>query len=602
MCGIIAIAGNNLDKIKDAQIQAMLSTLSLRGPDDQDYVRLGGKTKSEINCILGQTRLSIIDLSGGHQPMKDNTKNITVTFNGEIYNYKELRQKLESKGHIFSTKSDTEVILKVYIEYKQECVLHLDGMFAFAIWDEDEEILLMARDRFGKKPLYYTYDSSGNILIASEIKALFATGLKGKIDPVAIDNYLALTYIPPWKTIYSNIHTLPPAYQAQYSDKKLITRCYWALKKDPIKVSYDDAKKQIKKLFDDSVKKRMIADVEIGALLSGGVDSTLICSYAQKYNNKPLKTFSVGYGDLIDELPFAKQASEKLCTDHYTIQASPDLTEELKKVTEYLDEPHSSSSNFPQHLVSRLASTKVKVALSGDGADELFMGYGWYWKYWNTSKLKRLETMILSSQFDEYLKYISVFSKKERLLFSKNPKIVSDDIIGVSVKKIQRGNIDKINIFDLTTYLPGQLLVKVDRTSMMNSLEVRCPFLDYKLAEYVYNIPLEYKMDKKSGKIILKDILSEIMPRDFVYRRKQGFGAPVMDWLRTNKMEKFVKENLAKNANIYAYINEKSVKELLELFYNYDYKKIKKESKIFDKIWNLLCLELWFKAHKQYHE
>lgn len=602
MCGIIAITGKNLETIRDSEIKAMLSILSLRGPDDHDYVRLGGKPKSKINCILGQTRLSIIDLSGGHQPMRDNIKNITVTFNGEIYNYKELRQELESKGHTFSTKSDTEAILKSYIEYGQQCIEHLDGMFAFVIWDEDKEILFMARDRFGKKPLYYAYDSSGNLLIASEIKALFATGLKGKIDPNAIDNYLALTYIPPWKTIYSNIHTLPPAHQAIYSENVLNTKCYWTLKKTPIKVSYNDAKKQIKKLFDDSVRKRMIADVEIGALLSGGVDSTLICSYAQKYNNKPLKTFSVGYGDLIDELPFAKQASEKIGTDHYTIQASPNLTEELKKVTEYMDEPHSSSSNFPQHIVSRLASTKVKVALSGDGADELFMGYGWYWKYWNTSKLKRLETMILSSQFEEYLKYISVFSRNERFLFSKNPKAVNNDIVGDSVKKMQRGNINKINTFDLTTYLPGQLLVKVDRTSMMNSLEVRCPFLDYKLAEYVFNIPLKYKMDKKSGKIILKDILSEIMSKDFVYRRKQGFGAPVMDWLRTNKMEKFVRENLAKNANIYAYINEKPVKELIELFYNYDYKNIKKESKIFDKIWNLLCLELWFKAHKQYHE
>ncbi len=599
MCGIIALAGKNLNKIDDTKVKAMLSTLSFRGPDDQDFVRLG---KGSTYAILGQTRLSIIDLSGGHQPMKDNTEDVTVTFNGEIYNYQELRKDLESRGHHFSTKSDTEAILKAYIEYGDRCVDQLDGMFAFVIWDNRNSKLFIARDRFGKKPLYYAFDKENNLIIASEIKAILATDLKGQIDPIAIDNYLALTYIPPWKTIYSNIKTLPPAHSAIYTNGKIEIKKYWKLEKKPIKVSYEDAKMKVKELFDIAVKKRMIADVEIGALLSGGVDSTLICAYAQKYSNHPLKTFSLGYGDLINELPYAKQASEKIGTDHYTLQASPDLTDELKLVTEYMDEPHSSSSNFPQHLVSKLASSKVKVALSGDGADELFMGYGWYWKYWNTSKFQRIKNLIFSNQFNEYKKYISIFSKKERQLFMKDSKIVNDDIIGEEATVITSNGINKINIFDLTTYLPGQLLVKVDRTSMMNSLEVRCPFLDYQLAEYVYSLPTEYKMDRKNGKIILKDILSEIIPKDFVYRKKQGFGAPVLDWLKTKKMETFVRNNLNSNALIYKYINKKPVEELLENFYGNNQAKMTKESKTFDKIWNLLCLELWLKSHKKYHE
>ncbi len=598
MCGIIAIVGKNLKSFDDKKIQAMLIPLSKRGPDDQGNIRFGDKNNP--TCILGQTRLSIIDLSGGHQPMKDNYKNIAITFNGEIYNYQELKKELERLGHNFSTRSDTEVILKAYIEYGQECPKYLDGMFAFVIWDQDKNRLFMARDRFGKKPLYYAFDEQGNIIIASEIKAIFAGGVKGKVDPMAIDNYLALTYIPPWKTIYSNIKTLPPAYYAMWSNNQILIDKYWQLKKQSLRVGYQEAKSQIKYLFDQSIKKRMIADVEIGALLSGGVDSTLITAYAHKYSTKPIKTFSVGYGNLINELPYAKQASEKIKTDHYTLQASPDLTHELENVIEYMDEPHSSSSNFPQHLVSRLASSKVKVALSGDGADELFMGYGWYSKYWNTNKITRLKNIIFSNQFKEYLKYITVFPKAERKKLLKNKCAVNDDIMDKSIDSV-RGCIDKINIFDLTTYLPGQLLVKVDRTSMMNSLEVRCPFLDYKLAEYVYNIPQEFKMNRKTGKIILKDILAEIMPKEFVYRKKQGFGAPILDWLKTEKIEAFVRQNLARGANIYHYINEKPVQKLLELFYSNKSKKITKEDKIFDKIWNLLCLELWLKSHKKYY-
>ncbi len=599
MCGIIAIAGKNLVKIDDTKVRAMLSTLSLRGPDEHNFVRINN---GDSSAILGQTRLSIIDISGGHQPMKDSSVDVTVTFNGEIYNYKELRKDLENKGYLFSTKSDTEAILKAYIEYNDKCVDYLDGMFAFVIWDNRNGSLFMARDRFGKKPLYYSFDTNNNLNIASEIKAILATGLKGKIDPRAVDNYLALTYIPPWKTIYSNIQTLPPAHTATYCAGTIKVKKYWQLKSNPIKVSYWDAKNKIKELFDLSVKKRMIADVEIGALLSGGVDSTLICAYAQKYSTNPLKTFSLGYGELINELPFAKQASDKIGTDHFTLQASADLTAELELVTQYLDEPHSSSSNFPQHLVSKLASSKVKVALSGDGADELFLGYGWYWKYWNTSKSDRLKNMIFSNQFNEYMKYISIFSKKERLLFMKNQSAVNNDILGQETISVDSTDIKKINIFDITTYLPGQLLVKVDRTSMMNSLEIRCPFLDYKLAEYVYNLPIEYKMDKINGKIILKDILSEIMPEDFVYRKKQGFGAPVLDWLKTKKMESYVKNILINDALIYKYINKKPVMDLIQSFYEPISSKITKESKTFDKIWNLLCLELWLKYHQKYHE
>jgi asparagine synthase (glutamine-hydrolysing) len=521
--------------------------------------------------------------------MRDNAKPITIVFNGEIYNYKELRKELEGKKHHFATHSDTEVILKSYIEYGKDCPKHLDGMFAFTIWNEETQELFIARDRFGKKPLYYTINSN-TLYIASEIKALEKAGIKGKIDFSAIDNYLALMYIPPWKSIYENIHVLPPAHQALFKNGKIETESYWQLQDKPFDVSYEEAKKKIKELFNDAVRKRMVADVEIGSFLSGGVDSTLVTAYAQKFSNRPIKTFALGYEELINELPFAKEASEKIKTDHHTLQAKNNSTEELKKVIEYMDEPHSDSSDFPQHLLSELTSSKVKVALSGDGADELFLGYGWYTKYWNVQKHIQLKNALFSNPFKEHLKLISVFSKSDRKKLWKNPSFVNNDLMTREVEKMRSNGIKKINLFDLTTYLPGQLLTKIDRTGMMHSLEVRSPFLDHKLAEYVYNMPLKWKNDGTNGKIILKDILTEIMPEKFVYRRKQGFGAPVRIWLKTEEMKNVVYKNLDDKSMISGFLKEKEVKKILDDFY------IRNDNEVYYKIWSLLCLELWLKT------
>jgi asparagine synthase (glutamine-hydrolysing) len=585
MCGIIAFTGNTQSK---TQTNAMLASLSKRGPDDHGAL-------SFPHCTLGQTRLSIIDLSGGHQPMRDNKRDIAITFNGEIYNYKELKQELETKGHHFSTNSDTEVILKAYQEYGLGCPKYLDGMFAFAIWDEEKQSLFMARDRFGKKPLYYAYDTEGNLMLASEIKALFASGrIKGEIDPGALDNYLALMYVPPAKTIYKNIFTLLPAEYAVYKNGTLTKDKYWQLEYKPIQISYGDAKEEIRRLFTEAVKKRLVADVEIGSFLSGGVDSTLVTAYAQKFTDRPLKTFSLGYGDYRNELPYAAEAARKIGTDHYTLQASEDLLEALKASIAYFDEPHADSSDFPQSLLSKFAASKVKVALSGDGAAELFMGYGWYQKHWHLSLRKHTIEKLFLNPFQGYMRHTSIFSESERKkLWGNNNhvgKFISSDLAESTLDPIS-----KINLFDLTAYLPGQLLSKIDRMGMMHGLEVRSPFLDYKLAEFVYNLPVEFKMNKNENKIILKDILSEIMPREFVYRRKQGFGAPVKEWLKTEQMKSFVYDNLKNGTPIFEYLKRDEVKKLLISFYNDE-----NESSHY-KIWILLCLELWFKSHQKYH-
>jgi asparagine synthase (glutamine-hydrolysing) len=579
MCGIMAFTG----KPDQKRSQAMLGTLARRGPDDQDTLEFP-------SCTLGQTRLSIIDLSGGHQPMRDNSHDIAITFNGEIYNYKELKKELEGKGHRFSTNSDTEVILKAYLEYGTNCPKHLDGIFAFALWDEEKQELFMARDRFGKKPLYYAYDAEGNLLLASEIKALLASGkIHGEIDPLALDNYLALMYVPPTRTIYKNVFTILPAEYAVFKGHTLTKNIYWRLEYKPIQISYEDAKEEVRRLFTDAVKKRLVADVEIGSFLSGGVDSTLVTAYAQKLTGRPLKTFSLGYGDYRNELPYAEEAAKKIGTDHYTLQANEDLLEALKESIAYFDEPHADSSDFPQSLLSKFAASKVKVALSGDGADELFMGYGWYQKHWHLSLRKHPIEKLFLDPFEGYVRNISVFSKKERgALWG-----AQHDPAGFVPPAILESELDpitKINQFDLTTYLPGQLLSKVDMMGMMHGLEVRSPFLDYKLAEFVYNLPVEFKMNKSENKIILKDILSEIMPKEFVYRRKQGFGAPVREWLETPALRALVEEKLGTSARIHQFLDAGKIAHLTTSFY------ADGDKSRFYQLWVLLCLELWMES------
>ncbi len=591
MCGIIAIVGKNANKISDQKVGAMLACLAKRGPDDRGFERF--ENSNDSSAILGQTRLSIVDLSpAGHQPMRDNTRPLTIVFNGEIYGYKDARKALEAKGHKFGTNSDTEVILKAYAEYGEKCVDHLDGMFAFALWDEQKHELFVARDRFGKKPFYYTFVNN-TFYAASEIKSLFASGLvKAEINPEVIGDYLRLLYVPPNKTIYKNIHTLFPAHAGVVKDGKLETWGYWNLEKKEPKVSYQEAKAKIKQLFDQAVKKRMVADVEIGTLLSGGIDSTMVTLYAQKYSKTPIKTFSVGYEGARNELPYALEASKKIGTDHYTLDVKADLVGELEKIIEYMDEPHADSSNFPQAMISGLASSKVKVTLSGDGADELFMGYGWYQKYWHTPRWKL--SRLFGNAFSTYKKIIAVFDDSERSQLLKTPS-TSDGSFEYAVSSDITDPIHKINAFDLRFYLPGQLLSKIDRTSMMHSLEVRSPFLDTALAEYVYNLPTEFKLSKDKNKIILKDILAEVFPKEFVYRRKQGFGAPIDLWLQDDKMKVFVNSLLESDSKMYDYLNKNQVLKIRDTFYATSPSIAKYTAQ---KLWSLLCLALWFQKHR----
>ena len=583
MCGFAAIAGKSLERHR-YDTKAMLSSLSRRGPDGQGEYALP-------HAWLGHRRLSIIDLEGGKQPMVDHE--LSVTFNGEIYNYKELRKDLETRGHTFTTHSDTEVILKSYREWGEECPKHLDGMFAFALWDEKNQSLFLARDRFGKKPLFYTFDGD-TILVASEIKSLLASGrIEGKLSKEALDNYLRLMYIPPWKSVYENIHQVPPAHAAIFKNGRIETRRYWVLQFQPISIPYDDAKEEVRRLLRDAVKKRMLAaDVEVGSLLSGGVDSTMVSLLAAEFLDHPLKTFSLGYGDYINELPYAKQASDAIKSEHYTVQAGGDMVHELEEVIGYFDEPHADNSDFPQHLVSKLAASKVKVALSGDGGDELFLGYGWHTRRQNLSyKAHTYEKLFLTALAGR-VRALRIFSPLERALLWGSPLPLNNDIFAEGAYDTTTEGIDKIVAFDLTTYMPGQLLTKVDRTGMMHGLEVRSPFLDTELAEFVCNLPTLYKAGTYQ-KHILKDILAERMPLEFVQRRKQGFGAPSTKWLKEKNMREYVETRLGKEAELRKLFRGSMIDFYLRDFYE------RGRDRGGQRIWILLCLEIWLRGLKR---
>lgn len=579
MCGIAAIAGKIIDKNR-YDTEAMLQKLKHRGPDEEGQ-------KVFPNCWLGHRRLAIVDLEAGKQPMLN--RELAITFNGEIYNQHELRIRLEKEGYAFKTRSDTEIILKAYRMWGDKCPEYLDGMFSFVIWDGERNKMFIARDRLGKKPLYYFFDGN-TILLASEIKSLLASGaLTPQIDYEAIDNYLRLMYIPPWKSVYKNVHQIPPAHYGIFKDGRLTLKRYWTLKHKSLNISYEDAKMEVHRLLCEAVKKRLTtSDVEIGTFLSGGIDSTLVTLIAANDLGYPIKTFTVSYGDH-DELPFAKQVHKKISGDHFIKSINECSPQELDKIIAYFDEPHADTSDFPQHLISCLASKKVKVVLSGDGADELFLGYKWHKKTTNIELNENITQKLTSDIFHERLYSICAFSAQKRKMLWGSSDITNDDILAKDSYTSTDDLIDSVTTFDLTSHLPGQILTKIDRAGMMHGLEVRSPFLDTALIEFVFNLPYEYKVRNGEQKYILKDILSEYMPADFIHRRKQGFGAPVEQWLNNQSMKKYVYEKLDSDAQIRSIFSEKIIDECLKDFYIKDHK----HERAGQRLWVLLCLERW---------
>lgn len=595
-----------------------------RGPDDQGlYLKRLNPTVG-----LGHRRLSIIDLSAaGRQPMSNEDGTIWLIFNGEIYNYRELRQELERRGHRFKSHTDTEVAIHLYEEYGRDCVKFLSGMFALAIWDEHNRSLLLARDRLGKKPLLYAHQE-GRFCFASEFSALLSSGLIEKnISKDAINYYLSFGYIPAPITIYQNVFKLLPAHTLVLKDNILSMSRYWQLDySKKLNISEEEAASELLRLLEEAVKSRLYSDVSLGAFLSGGLDSSTVVAIMSKVLDKRVDTFSIGFNESrYNELFYARKIASYFHTRHNEFIVKPNTLEILPELIRHYGEPFADSSCIPTYYVSKITHKYVSVALNGDGGDEALAGYERYaaailsekyqqvpWqirKFINSTvdllparndprdtikRLRRFFSVTDLALVERYIYWVGFFTSrdKDRLMSMEFKKASHTDLFK-EVKPYLQGKdglnlVDKLLYLDTSTYLPNDLLVKADIASMANSLELRSPFLDYKVMEFAASLPSEYKLRGRLGKYILKKAVKDILPKENIQRKKMGFGMPVSDWFR-GQMKDYLKANLlAEQSLARGYFNNAVIRELVE-------NHINGRTDCGHQLWALLMLELWHK-------
>lgn len=625
MCGICGVLDYNSDNaIDNITLKQMCDAMRHRGPDDEG-IYISPQSKPSVK--LGHRRLKIIDLSqSGHQPMSNENGRIWIVFNGEIYNYKELRVELENKGHIFKSHTDTETVIHLYEEYGEDCVRFLRGMFVFAIWDEDKKMLLLARDRVGKKPLLY-YHQNNKFCFASEFTAILASNLINKqIRPEAIDYYLTFGYIPAPLTIYRNVFKLLPAHILMLKDNKLTIRKYWELDySHKIKISEQEAEEEVLKLLKDAVRVRLYSDVPVGAFLSGGIDSSAVVALMSQFLDRKVKTFSIGFTENeYSELKYARTIAKRFATEHREFMVKPRAMEILPLLVERYGEPYADSSCIPTYYVSRETRQFVTVALNGDGGDELFAGYERYQamllaEYYSRTpnflkdilggfagmlpnlgdpknKLNRLKRFFKAANLfsrQRYMKWTSIFD--EDLKESIYSDAFSKELFAIAPLKFMENFFDNSNSLDMldtllrldtNTYLPNDLLVKVDIASMANSLEARSPFLDHKLMEFVACLPSGYKMKGLIKKYILKKALVDFIPQANLWRKKMGFGVPLNAWFR-NELRDFLNQTLLSDKSLKrGYFKPEHIKRMVQSHAagrrDYSY-----------QLWALLMLELW---------
>lgn len=562
MCGITGFITKQSISIN--QFRAMNDLMYHRGPDDFGAEIDMVQENTDFKIGLAQRRLSIIDLRPvGHQPMHSADRGVSIVFNGEIYNYRELRRELE-KGYSFRSNTDTEVIIAAYLKWGISCVDRLNGMFAIALYDRLSSKLYLIRDRIGKKPLYYELEDQ-NIYFASELKPLMSRpGFKKNINRKVISKYLYQHYINAPETIFSNVMQLEPGTVLEYHLGQIKTWKYWDIASEyarnsaqPVK-DYDEAKKGLKERLLKAVESRMIADVPLGTFLSGGYDSSVVTALAQEISERPVRTFCIGFNDKrYNEAEYASMVASHLGTDHTELYIDEkELFEMVEDIPKFYDEPFADSSQIATMMVSKLARQEVTVALSGDGGDEFFCGYNVYDKIAKAQKLDALGGMVHSVANLPGLRNLDAEQKlpfKVRVISSnRNPEtktqLGSPYYIDVA-RKMVLGEQEscfyefeskyaatdwqtKRMLLDMETYLPGDILVKVDRASMRYSLENRCPILDKNVCEYSFRIPHEFKYRDGIKKYILKDIAYDYIPRDLLDRPKTGFAVPLDSWLR----------------------------------------------------------------------
>lgn len=574
MCGINGFYFNyeNEEELNKKIILEMNRKITHRGPDDEG-------SYSDNRCSIGMTRLSIIDLVSGKQPITNEINSLKIVFNGEIYNYKELRKELINKGHIFKTDSDTEVVLHLYEEYGNECVKLLKGMFAFAIYSLSSNTIFLARDRAGEKPLYY-YKGENAFVFASELKSIIASNIiEKRINKIALEQYFMLTYIPAPLTILEDVYKLKAGHYMIFANDGSVTiEKYWDIDyslSNKIE-SYSDAKNILRETLFSSVEKCMVSDVPIGSFLSGGIDSTIITGIMATISNKPINTFTIGFKDKrFDESDRAALVAKMHNTKHHVFVIDSDnMLNNISKIIDNIDEPFADSSYIPTFTVSDLASKNVKVVLTGDAGDELFAGYDKYLIGYYSNLYEKIPSFIRKNIIETGIKKmpqdnstvrkinkvvenfnLDIFSQRENLMclgLKKNQigKLLSYeseknlDLISEYYNTFSRENateIDRTLYTDFKVVLEGDMLCKVDRASMLSSLETRVPFLYPDVIEVASQIPAEYKIKARNKKIILKDTFSDLIPKELLKASKKGFSVPLASWIKNELYEDIAK-------------------------------------------------------------
>jgi asparagine synthase (glutamine-hydrolysing) len=616
MCGIAGVVNSEPEWVEADTIHRMCQSIVHRGPDDEGtYVKDGAG--------LGVRRLSVIDIAGGHQPVFNEDKTICIVYNGEIYNFPELRRELESRGHRFLTHGDTEVIVHLYEEMGRDCVKRLRGMFAFAVYDTRNRCLLLARDRLGIKPLHYAF-AGGRLLFGSEIKSILAVAPElATIDQQALWRYMYFGYIPDPDTAFLPIKKLPPGHVLEFERGKVSIHKYWDL---PEYSTYqprgeEECLQELEQRLAEAVRIRLIADVPLGALLSGGTDSSTIVALMARAGSRPVKTFSIGFRHAdFNEAPYARLVAERFGTEHRELILEPDVAETLQSLTHSLEEPFGDSSILPTYYISRLARQQVTVALSGDGGDEAFGGYEryqvhlqrrtfdwipeWTGRFYRDHVHRKLPTSVPGRNLaysvslpwsERYIEGISLkpFDREMALLSDDFRSAALGDVDPLSAMRryldqaLARDPLSRVLYLDSKTYLPGDILTKVDRMSMLTSLEVRVPILDHLFLEWVTGLPPEWKMRGKKQKYILTKLAERVgVPKEVLNRPKQGFTLPLGHWMRNELKDLIMSVLMDSSTRQRGYFNAQGVQRLLD-----EHFQARRDHSA--RIWRFLMFELW---------
>ncbi len=623
MCGICGILNNDpAEPVSEDLLKAMCNVIRHRGPDDEG-AHIDG------NVGIGVRRLSVIDVAGGRQPQRNEDGRCHIVFNGEIYNYAELRRTCQAKGHRFSSRSDTETILHLYEDLGLDCTLPLNGMFAFAIYDSRNQSLMLARDRLGIKPLYYA-DTGSHFVFGSEIKSLLAhPQVSREIDPIALDQYLAYKYIPGPRTIFKSVRQLPPGHILIWRNGHIQIRPYWKLSfASRAKVTEREAAEELTERVERAVKMQMVSDVPLGVLLSGGIDSSLIAATMSRLSSSPVKTFAIGFEERsYNELDAARQVADRLGTEHHELVVRPNVHDLFEQVVGHFDEPFGDSSAILTYLVSRLARERVTVALSGTGADELFAGYERYWatplasayhKFprgfreafeWGLRRLpdghSKRGWAMRASRFTQsasahplcrHQSLIRLFSQAGRKALYA-PECLhnllqegADPLDKRFAASDATSDLNRLLDLDTGTLLADDYLVKDDRMSMAASLELRVPFLDHTLVEFAASLPPNFKLRGLTTKYILRKASRNLLPRDVLRRPKRGFEIPLAHWIG-GELRNYTQDLLlSPQAKSRGYFNPRAVEGLIESHTS----GRKNHSR---QIWALMVLEMWHRGH-----